>query len=109
LPGGGLILDTPGMRELQLWEADDGFDSTFRDVADLAAECRFTDCVHETEPGCAVQEAVATGALAPERLESYRKLQGELAHLERRVDKRLAAEQRKKWRSFARSRRKAKW
>jgi ribosome biogenesis GTPase len=109
LPGGGLILDTPGMRELQLWEADDGFESTFGDIAELASECRFTDCVHETEPGCAVREAVATGALAPERLESYRKLQGELAHLERRVDKRLAAEERKKWRSFARSRRKAKW
>jgi ribosome biogenesis GTPase len=109
LPGGGLILDTPGMRELQLWEADGGFDSTFRDVADLAAECRFTDCVHETEPGCAVREAVTTGALTPERLESYRKLQAELAHLERRVDKRLAAEERKKWRTFARSRRKAKW
>jgi ribosome biogenesis GTPase / thiamine phosphate phosphatase len=109
IPGGGLILDTPGMRELQLWEADDGFDSTFRDVVELAAECRFTDCVHKTEPGCAVREAVTAGELEPERLASYRKLQAELAHLERRVDKRLAAEERKKWRSFARSRRKAKW
>ena len=109
LPGGGLLLDTPGMRELQLWEADDGFDSTFQDVAALAAECRFTDCVHETEPGCAVREALATGALLPERIESYRKLQSELAHLERRIDKRLIAEQRKKWRTFARSRRKTKW
>jgi ribosome biogenesis GTPase / thiamine phosphate phosphatase len=109
LPGGGLILDTPGMRELQLWEADEGFDSTFQDVADLASECRFSDCAHETEPGCAVREAVASGTLAPERLESYRKLQGELAHLERRIDKRLAAEERRKWRNFSRSRRKAKW
>jgi ribosome biogenesis GTPase len=109
LPGGGLILDTPGMRELQLWEADEGFDSTFRDVAELASQCRFNDCAHDTEPGCAVREAVSTGVLEPERLASYRKLQGELAHLERRLDKRVAADERKKRRNFARSRRKAKW
>jgi ribosome biogenesis GTPase / thiamine phosphate phosphatase len=109
LSGGGLILDTPGMRELQLWEADEGFDSTFRDVAELASQCRFNDCAHDTEPGCAVREAVSTGVLEPERLASYRKLQSELAHLERRVDKRLAADERKKRRNFARSRRKAKW
>ena len=109
LPDGGLLLDTPGMRELQLWEADDGFDATFQDVAALAADCRFTDCAHETEPGCAVQEAIAGGTLASERLQSYRKLQSELAHLERRLDKRLRAEERKKWRTFARSRRKTAW
>ena len=109
LPDGGLLLDTPGMRELQLWEADDGFDATFQDVAALAADCRFTDCAHETEPGCAVQEAIAEGTLAGERLQSYRKLQSELAHLERRLDKRLRAEERKKWRTFARSRRKTAW
>jgi ribosome biogenesis GTPase len=109
LPGGGLLLDTPGMRELQLWEADDGFDSAFQDVAAFAAECRFTDCAHETEPGCAVREALSTGALERDRFESYRKLQSELARLERRIDKRLIADERRKWRNVARSRRKTKW
>lgn len=109
LPGGGLLLDTPGMRELQLWEADDGLDSTFQDVAELAARCRFTDCGHRTEPGCAVRAALHSGELEPERLESYRKLQSELARLERRLDKRLIAEERKKRRTFARSQRKTAW
>jgi ribosome biogenesis GTPase len=109
LPGGGLLLDTPGMRELQLWESDDGLESTFQDVAALAAECRFSDCAHRREPGCSVRAALASGSLAPERLESYRKLQSELARLERRLDKRLASEERKKWRRMERSRRKATW
>jgi ribosome biogenesis GTPase len=109
LPGGGLLLDTPGMRELQLWESEDGFDSAFKDVATLAAECRFNDCTHETEPGCAIRDALATGVLAPERLESYRKLQSELGRLERRIDKRLIADERRKRRNFARSLRKTKW
>jgi ribosome biogenesis GTPase len=110
LPGGGLLLDTPGMRELQLWEADDGLDSAFQDVAALAAECRFGDCAHETEPGCAIRAALASGALLHERFESYRKLQSELARLERRLDKRLLAEERKRRRAFARSqRRKRVW
>lgn len=97
LPGGGLILDTPGMRELGLWADDESLDTAFEDVATLAAACRFTDCAHETEPGCAVLEAVETGALAPERLAAYRKLGRELAHLERRDDPRLQAEQRRHW------------
>ena len=109
LPGGGLLLDTPGLRELQLWEAEDGLESTFDDVASLAAKCRFTDCAHETEPGCAIREALASGALAAERLQSYRKLQSELGRLERQLDKRLLADERKKRRTFARSRRKTVW
>jgi ribosome biogenesis GTPase len=109
LPGGGFLMDTPGLRELQLWEAGDGFESAFEDVAALAAECRFNDCAHETEPGCAIQEALRSGALDADRWESYRKLQSELAHLERRLDKRLIADERKKRRKFERSRRKAKW
>lgn len=78
LPGGGLILDTPGMRELQLWEADEGLGAAFADIEELAARCRFSDCRHGGEPGCAVEEAVASGELSPERLESWRKLQREL-------------------------------
>jgi ribosome biogenesis GTPase len=103
LPGGGLLLDTPGMRELGLWEAADGIDQTFADVAGLAAECRFSDCAHEGEPGCAVLAAVEDGSLPAERLESYRKLVRELRHLEVKGDPRALAEARKQRRRFARS------
>jgi ribosome biogenesis GTPase len=97
LPGGGLVLDTPGLRELQLWESADGLAETFGDVEALAANCRFTDCAHASEPDCAVQAALADGTLPSERWESYEKLQRELAHLERRLDKRLQADERKRW------------
>ena len=80
LPGGGIVLDTPGIRELQLWEAD--LDRTFADVDTLAADCRFADCAHDHEPGCAVRDALADGTLPAERWDSYRKLQRELAALE---------------------------
>jgi ribosome biogenesis GTPase len=97
LPGGGLVLDTPGLRELQLWESSDGLAETFGDVEELAAQCRFSDCAHRTEPGCAVQAALEDGTLPFARWASYKKLQRELAHLERRLDKRLQAEERKRW------------
>ena len=86
LPGGGLILDTPGMRELQLWEADEGLGAAFADIEELALRCRFSDCRHGGEPGCAIEEAVASGALALERLESWRKLQRELEVIRLRQD-----------------------
>jgi ribosome biogenesis GTPase / thiamine phosphate phosphatase len=106
LPGGGLVIDTPGLRELQLWESSDGMTEAFADVEDLASTCRFTDCAHETEPGCAVREAIRSGRLPRERLESYRKLQRELARLERRREgKRAQVEYRKKMRSFAKQQR----
>ncbi len=97
LPGGGLVLDTPGMRELQLWESSEGFSETFSDIEELAAQCRFNDCAHRTEPGCAIQAALADGTLEQGRWTSYQKLQRELAHLERRLDKRAQADERKKW------------
>jgi ribosome biogenesis GTPase len=106
LPDGGVLLDTPGLRELQLWTADSGLDETFADVTELAARCRFNDCRHEGEPGCAVRAALADGTLEADRLASYEKLQRELHHLEVRLDKRLLAEERKKRRAFARSLRK---
>jgi ribosome biogenesis GTPase len=81
-PRGALVIDTPGLRELQLWEAGDGLGSAFDDVEGIAAACRFRDCRHEGEPGCAVRAAVETGALTRERLASFRKLQGELAAAE---------------------------
>jgi ribosome biogenesis GTPase len=109
LPGGALLLDTPGMRELQLYADEEALDTAFADVAELAAECRFSDCTHEHEPGCAVQAALADGRLAPERWESYRKLQAEIRALEIRQDKRLLSEERKRWRQFSRSMRKAQY
>ncbi len=79
LPGRGMVIDTPGLRELQLWEVETGLSEVFQDIEDLAAGCRFRDCSHESEPGCAVKEAIVRGTLNPERLESYLKLQKELA------------------------------
>ena len=93
----GVIIDTPGLRELQLWDADDGLDRAFADVAELVGECRFSDCAHDTEPGCAVHAALQDGSLPRERWESYLKLQRELAHLERKLDPRLRSEERKRW------------
>ena len=97
LPDGGLVVDTPGLRELQLWDSSEGFGETFSDVEELMLRCRFNDCAHATEPGCAVRAALATGDLDPGRWESYTKLQRELAHLERRLDKRLQSEAKKRW------------
>ncbi len=108
LPGGALIIDTPGMRELQLWDASAGLQAAFSDVEALAAECRFTDCGHEREPGCAVRVAIEAGQLPAERLASYQKLQRELGALAVRQDRRLEAEQRKKWRSIHKLARKHK-
>jgi ribosome biogenesis GTPase len=105
LPQGGLVLDTPGLRELQLWDVSDGLEQTFEDVAALAASCRFGDCAHETEPGCAIREALRTGALARERYESWRKLQRELGRLERRLDARARSEHAQQIRKEARQRR----
>jgi ribosome biogenesis GTPase len=92
LEGGGVLIDTPGMRELQLWSAESGLESTFADVEALAAACRFGDCRHEREPGCAVLAAVERGTLDASRLAHWRQLARELAHLARRQDERLAAE-----------------
>ncbi|HOW86414.1 MAG TPA: ribosome small subunit-dependent GTPase A [Candidatus Aminicenantes bacterium] len=86
LPGGALLVDTPGMRELGLWADDDGIDRTFDEIERLAAGCRFPDCAHEREPGCAVRAAVEDGSLDPARLESYLKLRRELRFLELKKD-----------------------
>jgi ribosome biogenesis GTPase len=109
VPGGGFFLDTPGMRELQLAEATGGIEEAFDDVVDLFASCRFSDCAHETEPGCAVREALDDGRLDPARWKSYLKLQRELAALERKLDARAKSEARKEWRRWERSRRRDAW
>jgi len=95
LSSGGLLLDTPGMRELGLWDASEGTREVFADIAALSDRCRFTDCGHDTEPGCAVLDAVATGEVSQERLDSWRKLVAELAYLERRDDARARSERSK--------------
>ena len=102
LSGGGLLLDTPGMRELQLWAGEEALDSTFEDVVRLFRHCRFNDCAHEREPGCAVQAALRDGTLQQERYDSWRKLQRELRWLEVRRNARLRAEARKEIRRFSR-------
>jgi ribosome biogenesis GTPase len=101
LPGGGLVIDTPGIRELQLWDSG-GLDEAFADVEELAGQCRFNDCSHNTEPGCAVKEALATGELAADRHASWLKLQRELRAIELRHDARLRKEERKRWHQLTR-------
>jgi ribosome biogenesis GTPase / thiamine phosphate phosphatase len=96
LPGGGLIIDTPGMRELQLWDVGPAMRNTFDDVETLARNCHFTDCRHRDEPRCAVKAAVDAGTLGGERLESYLKLQDELAHLHRQQDERALIEEKRR-------------
>jgi ribosome biogenesis GTPase / thiamine phosphate phosphatase len=100
LPDGGALIDTPGMRELQLWASQDSLDGAFADIAELAARCRFHDCVHSSEPGCAVAEALATGALDLERWAGYRKLRAEIRHNEVKTDPRAAQEQKQRWKSI---------
>lgn len=92
LPGGAMVIDTPGMRELQLWDVSDGVKGTFEDIEALAPLCRFRDCGHRSEPGCAVRAAIERQELPPERLESFLKLQDELRHLEEKHDERAQLE-----------------
>ncbi len=96
LPGGGLLVDTPGMRELQLVD-EDGLDTVFGDIAALATSCRFRDCRHETEPGCAVKQAVASGELDAERLAHFRKLEREARAYELRNDERKRRQSERVW------------
>ena len=100
LPGGGMVIDTPGMRELQLWDADEGVHVTFDEIETLASGCRFRDCRHQNEPGCAVRGAMESGELAPDRLASMHKLQKELAWLDRKQDQSAALEEKRRWKSI---------
>ncbi|MBV7508075.1 ribosome small subunit-dependent GTPase A [Bacillus sp. sid0103] len=100
LPNGSVLIDTPGMRELHLWESTDGLTETFSEIEELASSCRYRDCQHKNEPGCAVVRAIEEGLLAAERLASYNKLQKELAFIERKADKRAQAEVKKQWKNI---------
>jgi ribosome biogenesis GTPase len=86
LPGGALLIDTPGLRELQLWDAAEGMEQAFSDIEELAAQCKYGNCGHTTEPGCAVQAAIAEGRLDESRLENQRKLEREQEFVRRKVD-----------------------
>jgi ribosome biogenesis GTPase len=97
LPDGGVLLDTPGLRGAGLWVTDEGLDRAFADVEELVELCRFADCRHETEPGCAVLSAIDDGRLSERRLDSWRKLQREARWMASRTDARLRAEQRQAW------------
>jgi ribosome biogenesis GTPase len=101
LPAGGMIIDTPGLREAQLWDGEDALGTVFEDIEELALGCRFSDCRHVTEPGCAIRAAVAAGSLDRGRLESYRKLQRELRSIAARSDARLQADERRRWKQIA--------
>jgi ribosome biogenesis GTPase len=96
LPAGGLVIDTPGMRELQLLVSERGMRETFEEIEAVAARCRFTDCRHENEPDCAVRQALAAGELDPDRYSNYRKMQREMEELAARTDTRLAQERKER-------------
>lgn len=104
IPDGGCIVDTPGIRAVALWDAEEGLDATFRDIDELAAECRFSDCQHASEPGCAVRENVDE-----DRLAAYLKLQRELDHIQRKSSKVEASNAKKRWKAMTKEyRRKTK-
>ncbi|MPZ90476.1 MAG: ribosome small subunit-dependent GTPase A [Actinobacteria bacterium] len=109
LPGGGVLIDTPGLRGLKLWDHGEGVASTFGDVADLALDCKFNDCRHETEPGCAVLAAIADGSLDEQRLADWRKLQRELEYQRSKQDQRLAMKRKQQWKTVQNSVRKVSW
>jgi ribosome biogenesis GTPase len=103
LPGGALLVDTPGLRELAVWTGTEAVDAAFEDVAALAARCRFRDCAHGPEPGCAVTGAVASGELSAARLEDWRKLRREQAFLARKEDPALARAERERWKAIGKA------
>jgi ribosome biogenesis GTPase / thiamine phosphate phosphatase len=101
LENGGILIDTPGMRELQLWEGDNSLRQSFQDIEAFAEQCRFRDCTHNNEPGCGVQTAIETGELDEERYNSFLKLQRELAYFARKEDQKLALAERARWKKIA--------
>ncbi|HKY41794.1 MAG TPA: ribosome small subunit-dependent GTPase A, partial [Pyrinomonadaceae bacterium] len=103
LPQGGLVLDTPGMRELQLWDGEAGLHIAFADIETRASHCYFSDCRHQDEPRCAIREALAEGEIDTARYQSYEKLQKELKHLALKQDVRSAIAEKKRWKRLSRA------
>ena len=100
LESGGLLIDTPGMRELQLWDASEGLTDNFADIEEIAQQCYFNDCQHEREPNCAVKEALACGELDAHRFENYKKMQKELEFIASQQDKKLELERKERWKKI---------
>src|SRR5215475_4155868 len=100
MPNGSIVLDTPGMRELQLWDAEEGVETAFEEIEELAAHCHFSDCKHQTEPRCAVREALESGELAAARFENYLKMRRELEHLARRQDQLAQRNEKNRWKKL---------
>ncbi len=97
LPDGGIVIDTPGMREIQPWSDSEGMERTFGDIIELATHCRFNDCTHQNEPGCAIRQALDDGSLDHGRFRNYMKLQKELAHLARRQNEHAARQEQRQF------------
>jgi len=100
VPGGGLIIDTPGMREIQLWEGEEGLGELFDDIEKLTLECKFSDCKHESEPGCAVIAAIKRGEITAERFKSYRKLLNEVRYFTSKQNIKARLDEKKKWKKI---------
>lgn len=103
LSRGGAIIDNPGMRELQLWASEESLDGVFEDISALARRCRFRDCTHTSEPGCAVRDALDQGLVDPSRWESFRKLGAEVRRQMLERDVQAAIAERRKWKSIHKS------
>lgn len=101
LPKGGILIDTPGMRELQLWSTEGALESSFSDIEQLADSCRFRDCSHKNEPGCAIQQALSDGSLEQARYASYVKLQREIRYLEQKTNKQAQLAETRKWKQVS--------
>lgn len=100
LPDGGMIIDTPGLREIQMWEGSDGVSETFHDIERLLGQCRFSDCKHKTEPGCVIKAAIEAGTIDEDRYRNYLKLQREIHYFENRNDKKAMLVEKKKWKKL---------
>jgi len=101
LPGGGAVIDTPGMREIQLWGEESVLDDAFNDIERIAENCRFVDCQHDSEPGCAVREAIQRGDIDNARFQSYLRLKRELKYLEARRNDRVRIEEKERWKKIS--------
>jgi ribosome biogenesis GTPase / thiamine phosphate phosphatase len=108
LPGGGTVIDTPGMREIQIWGDKNSLDNTFEDIARIADGCRFSDCRHDREPGCAVRAAIERGELDADRFAHFQKLQGELQHQAARRQGLAALEEKTRWKQISQLRKRFK-
>ena len=108
LPGGAVLVDNPGLRAIQLWDGEAGIKKTFQDIEEIGRTCRFSDCQHINEPGCAVQEALAAEEISAERYDSYVKLQKELAHRARKENWATRQNTKKRWKTITKSMRQTK-